>query len=351
MSRCVCIVYASLCVCDAKQAASGYGEADIQTFIFYLGTHTTFLIRLLAVLQRSDFLFYHWSGVLCDRALGLTLCTHVFHSCDDGVQVFAHVSIFLFNCGRVLWIYDMYLRLYIHIHRYVYVTRCETGGQIWRVLVNRLLVSAVLFQVIMILILRFKGATGPAFCMLPLPVLTVLFKLFCRHHFDPRVYYQPPPVMAGHADEALFDDEVGYRFGDPSFLSELPVPMVHDRVRHLLPGVYGSSRVARASHTRKLTRKKTVRQVNVVEVSREGTLEFQCVGEQELDKDESTEGVEGLYKFDQEEEDGMVKRRRQTMLYSDPYAASRPLLEETISEDSTGGIELAHIHGADRRKN
>ncbi|KAG2219661.1 hypothetical protein INT45_011845 [Circinella minor] len=217
---------------------------------------------------------------------------------------------------------------------YVFVTDVDTGGQIWRVLVNRLLVSAILFQVIMILVLNFKGATGPAYIMIPLPIITLLFKFYCRHKFDPHVYYIQEDYMDQEKHQeystrprsGYFPDmkhNIQIRFGEPSFLSELPIPMVHDRVQHLLPRLFDvhgvgnnnssdyynntsgnrTSIVNNEIHAHAVTRRKTVRRMATVRVKKHQELQFQSVTEKELEKDESTEGVKGLYKFDEDDDD------------------------------------------------
>ncbi|OAC98140.1 hypothetical protein MUCCIDRAFT_20417, partial [Mucor lusitanicus CBS 277.49] len=130
---------------------------------------------------------------------------------------------------------------------YVFVTAVETGGQIWRLLFNRLLVSTVLFQVIMIGVLNLKSARIPSLAVAPLPLITILFKIICSRRFDNKVYYYTPKIESTAA--ARYDQDykngdnnarkaknsIGFRFGDPAFFAELPVPMVHERVRHLLP--------------------------------------------------------------------------------------------------------------------
>ena len=186
----------------------------------------------------------------------------------------------------------------------------------------------------MVLVLNFKGATGPAYAMIPLPIITLLFKVYCRRKFDPHVYY----IQENHMDQEKHQEystrpRSGYypdmkhniqiRFGEPSFLSELPIPMVHDRVQHLLPRLFGAHGVGNNNssdyytntsgnrtsivnneiHAHAVTRRKTVRRMATVRVKQHQELQFQSVTEKELEKDESTEGVKGLYKFDEDDDD------------------------------------------------
>ncbi|OAD72878.1 hypothetical protein PHYBLDRAFT_113255, partial [Phycomyces blakesleeanus NRRL 1555(-)] len=130
---------------------------------------------------------------------------------------------------------------------YVYVTPVETGGQIWRVLINRLLISTVMYQLVMIGVLNLKGAVGQSSALIPLPFFTVLLKLYCRRYFDPHVYYQDPNDKSNfnqnlnhnrsqHKKKETNSNRHGFR--DPALFAELPIPMVHERVRHLLPHLY-----------------------------------------------------------------------------------------------------------------
>ncbi|KAI9259470.1 hypothetical protein BDA99DRAFT_465194 [Phascolomyces articulosus] len=269
--------------------------------------------------------------------------------------LYYNILIFFFTIGLVysmiapivlpftLAYFLLAMMVFKYLLMYVFATDVDTGGQIWRVLVNRLLVSSILFQVIMILVLNLKGATGPAFAMIPLPIFTLLFKIYSRYKFDPHVYYIQQDDMDQEKQDQLKNarpKSYGYypdmkhniqlRFGEPSYLSELPIPMVHDRVQHLLPKVFAaqpyqqqhnnnpasyynqqqddtghqrSSVINNEIHANAVTRRKTVRRMATIRVKQHEELQFQSVTEKELEKDESTEGMKGLYKFDQDDDD------------------------------------------------
>ncbi|KAF9212710.1 hypothetical protein BGZ59_006409 [Podila verticillata] len=70
---------------------------------------------------------------------------------------------------------------------YVFRTKVETGGRLFRVVYNRLLVALALFQVVMIGILNLKEAHKHSIAILPLPILTILFKIFLAKTFDPKI--------------------------------------------------------------------------------------------------------------------------------------------------------------------
>lgn len=221
--------------------------------------------------------------------------------------------------------------------RYVYVTDVETGGQIWRLLFNRLLVSAALFQVVMFGVLSLKSARIASFAVAPLPIVTILFKILCSHRFDHRVYYYQPKIESYYNGEnkACLDHDkktskssVGFRFGDPAFFAELPIPMVHESVRHLLPKLYGGGKTSKKPFMSRMTRQKSVRHVSVIKLQNSATggeLQFQSIGEKDLELDDSTEGVKGMYKFNEDEESSNVVEPPRTNDYTNNEPSSNSI--------------------------
>ena len=71
---------------------------------------------------------------------------------------------------------------------YAFVTEHESGGMFWRTLYNRMLVSALLGNIVIALIVTTQGSTtqnrNMLAAMLPLPFLLGLFKWYCRIAFD-----------------------------------------------------------------------------------------------------------------------------------------------------------------------
>lgn len=246
-------------------------------------------------------------------------------------SLFYNVLLFFFTVGLVysviaplvlpftLVYFLLATMVFKYLLMYVFVTEVETGGQIWRLLFNRLLVSSVLFQIIMIGVLNLKSAQIPSFAIAPLPLVTILFKIICSRRFDSRVYYYQPKIDGPSTTYYNGDNKtpsnnpqqgsknsVGFRFGDPAFFAELPIPMVHESVRHLLPKLYGGNKsTTRKPFVSRMTRQKSVRHLSVIQLqnSTGGELQFQSIGEKDLELDDSTEGVRGLYKFNEDVED------------------------------------------------
>ncbi|KAI7895415.1 uncharacterized protein EV154DRAFT_599321 [Mucor mucedo] len=258
--------------------------------------------------------------------------------------LFYNVLLFFFTVGLVYSVIAplvlpftmMYFLLatmvFKYLLMYVYVTNVETGGQIWRLLFNRLLVSAVLFQVVMFGVLSLKSARIASFAVAPLPIVTILFKIICSRRFDHRVYYYQPKIdayhggsdhKAGNHDKKNTKNSIGFRFGDPAFFAELPIPMVHESVRHLLPKLYGGGKTEKKPFMSRMTRQKSVRHVSVIQLKNAtgGELQFQSVGEKDLELDDSTEGVKGMYKFNEDEESLNVVEPTKTNYYANNFAA------------------------------
>ncbi|CAO3565909.1 unnamed protein product [Mortierella alpina] len=72
---------------------------------------------------------------------------------------------------------------------YVFRTKVETGGRLFRVIYNRLLAALILFQVVMIGVLNLKTAHTHSLAVLPLPIITILFKVFLSKQYDPKIDY------------------------------------------------------------------------------------------------------------------------------------------------------------------
>ncbi|KAF2787493.1 DUF221-domain-containing protein [Melanomma pulvis-pyrius CBS 109.77] len=132
---------------------------------------------------------------------------------------------------------------------YIFCTKNESGGLYWRVLFNRFLVAAFLSNCVIALMC---GAKGGVFfrwkmlsAMVPLPLLLIGFKLYCKNAFDSSIkYYTKGDVGKGTEAPAPIDkesrrrDRVAVRFGHPALYQKLTVPMVHEKSKHLLSELY-----------------------------------------------------------------------------------------------------------------
>lgn len=134
------------------------------------------------------------------------------------------------------------------LHRYVFSTKTESGGQFWRVLFNRFLVGTFISNLI---IACMCGARGYEYkyhmlaAMIPLPLLLLGFKFYCKHTFDHSLKYYTKGDTAKGAEahvpidkESRKRDRVAVRFGHPALYQKLTVPMVNKKSQHLLAEVY-----------------------------------------------------------------------------------------------------------------
>ena len=126
---------------------------------------------------------------------------------------------------------------------YVFVTKHETGGMLWRPTINRLLVCIGFMQIILILAVVLDTLNYyQAIAALPPILMLIAFKIYCRRTFDSRFDWYIPneaEIAASkiHAGDARHN-RLQRRFGHPTLHSKLFTPMVHAKVKHLLPQVY-----------------------------------------------------------------------------------------------------------------
>ncbi|KAJ7668651.1 hypothetical protein DFH06DRAFT_942076, partial [Mycena polygramma] len=129
---------------------------------------------------------------------------------------------------------------------FVFVTKVESGGRLWNVVVNRLLFTVVLMQLLMTLTIGlqygFKSFTWLA--TLP-PILIIgIFKIYIDRTFDSAFrYYIPTPeeldaakIHSERADARA--NKLEKRFGHPALHADLFTPMLHANMMGLLNQVY-----------------------------------------------------------------------------------------------------------------
>ncbi|PWN37890.1 DUF221-domain-containing protein [Meira miltonrushii] len=139
------------------------------------------------------------------------------------------------------------LACYKYQFMYVSVSKVESGGALWRLIVNRLLIVLVLMQVILMFVVALDPAdlvnriVKVALCAPPI-VLVLAFKVYCRNRFDNMYdWYIPDPSEMAKTHVHQGDQRhhrLQRRFGHPSLHQKLFTPLVHARVKHLLPQVY-----------------------------------------------------------------------------------------------------------------
>ncbi|KAG6019217.1 hypothetical protein E4U41_003320 [Claviceps citrina] len=145
---------------------------------------------------------------------------------------------------------DCYLKKYLMLYRFV--TKTESGGLFWRVLFNRMVFAAILANGVVLLTAwaQGDGTHMQFYSACPLPVLMLLFKLYCRVNYDDKMIYHNISYTAKHAETAVTggvggggdlhgrNDKLASRFGHPALYKPLITPMVHQKAQNMLPSVY-----------------------------------------------------------------------------------------------------------------
>lgn len=141
-----------------------------------------------------------------------------------------------------------------YLLQYVFITKTESGGRFWRLLVNRMLFAVLFGNAVIALVVGAQGVGSinsvengnMLYAMAPLPFLLFGFKWYCRHAFDNKLlYYSTLPYsdLEGtlHSDtpNPKRRDRVTVKYGNPAIYKKLLTPMVHAKSQHLLKEIYG----------------------------------------------------------------------------------------------------------------
>ncbi|KAL0955754.1 hypothetical protein HGRIS_001969 [Hohenbuehelia grisea] len=137
------------------------------------------------------------------------------------------------------WVYKYQLM-------FVFVSKVETGGRIWNVVINRLLFSAILMQLLMVLTIGLQDKFHSLKWLSTVPPILIIiaFKFYIKHKFGSKFRYYIPTaeefseakVHSARAD--VRGHRLEHRFGHPSLHSELFTPMLHAKMMPLLREVY-----------------------------------------------------------------------------------------------------------------
>jgi hypothetical protein len=147
---------------------------------------------------------------------------------------------------------DVWFKKYLL--QYVLITKTESGGRFWRLLVNRLLFAVLLANAVIALVVGAQGIGSinsiengtMLYAMIPLPFLLAAFKWYLKCNFDDKLtYYSKIPfsdIEGGGEDITKLrkSDRIGVRFGHPALWKRLITPMVHAKSVHLLREIYGN---------------------------------------------------------------------------------------------------------------
>ncbi|TLS31409.1 hypothetical protein PpBr36_03457 [Pyricularia pennisetigena] len=165
---------------------------------------------------------------------------------------YAVIQPLVLPAAALYFIIDVALKKYLLL--YVFVTKTESGGMVWRVLFNRLVFATILGQLVVFLTVWVRGegqveAGTPktqAYAVAPLPIIMIIFKIYCSKVFDTKIKYFSTKFVTGGDPEAGMpvgkeshrNDRLAARFGHPALYKPLITPMVHAKAQNILASVY-----------------------------------------------------------------------------------------------------------------
>lgn len=128
--------------------------------------------------------------------------------------------------------------------RYVFYTKTESGGQFWRVVFNRMIFATILSNITVILIVFARDQLMMVYTMAPLPLLMLLFKLYCKRAFDDDIHFYCKSLSDAQRSAAppskatLRRENLAGRFENPAFWKPLMAPMVLEEAKGVLAQTY-----------------------------------------------------------------------------------------------------------------
>jgi calcium permeable stress-gated cation channel len=155
---------------------------------------------------------------------------------------FANLQPLILLIAGVFFVVESIMKKYLML--YVFVTKNETGGQLWRTLFNRMIFAALLSDVVVAIVLVAKNQWIKTGTLAPLLFFLLGFKFYCMKTFDKEIKYY---ATSGLVDqESLQSDskqrrqaeKVAVKFGHPALYKPLMTPMVHAKAQHILADVY-----------------------------------------------------------------------------------------------------------------
>ena len=138
--------------------------------------------------------------------------------------------------------FDAILKKYLLM--YVFITKNESGGQMWRVLVNRLIFASMLLDVVVIVLLVARDEYIKAGVMGPGILILLGFKMYCSKAFDRDMTYYTTTGMLDQESNASGKpvkrraEKVSSKFGHPALWKPLMTPMVNAKAQRILSEIY-----------------------------------------------------------------------------------------------------------------
>lgn len=164
---------------------------------------------------------------------------------------FASIQPLVIPIACLYFTIDSFFRKYAFM--YMFVTKTESGGMFWRVLVNRVLVASSFGNIVTagVVWINFNGRTA-VWALFPI-IIPIGFKIYCMRVFDNKLDFYTKVVDAentnggGSGAEMVIseaaqkkhrEDRLSDRYGHPALTRKLLTPLVHEKAKHVLARVY-----------------------------------------------------------------------------------------------------------------
>ncbi|KAJ3776312.1 DUF221-domain-containing protein [Lentinula raphanica] len=129
---------------------------------------------------------------------------------------------------------------------FVYITKVETGGRLWNVVVNRLMFNVVFMQALLVLTIGLQLGFKTFYWVSTIPPIffVAAFKIYLSRSFSNDFRYYTPTdeeLRAAKVHSERSDhkgNRLERRFGHPALHMELFTPMLHAQMMPLLSQVY-----------------------------------------------------------------------------------------------------------------
>jgi hypothetical protein len=140
---------------------------------------------------------------------------------------------------------DSWLKKYLLL--YVFVTKTESGGAFWRSVYNRMIFALIFSNFVTGLVIKARGTWTMVFALVPLPILLLAFKFYCRRTFDDQLHFYHKAMLSdgemvvGDTDGKAVKkgtERLSSRFGHPALYKPLITPMVHAKAADALEKLF-----------------------------------------------------------------------------------------------------------------
>ncbi|KAF8161274.1 hypothetical protein B0H34DRAFT_840346 [Crassisporium funariophilum] len=226
---------------------------------------------------------------------------------------------------------------------FVFVTNVETGGRLWNVVINRLLVSAMFMQVLMILTIGFQIHFKSVQCLAAIPpfLATLLFKIYLKRRFTQDFQYFLPRyeelsrAIVHSEDPDTAGNKLETRYRHPMLNVEVYTPMVHAQDMPLLRRIYKRKNGQHEDLTRGIGtdhRKGKIMEKNGKDEDVMEGIEFNPISESQLEYDPA------LYKRDRGEVEcdfDSVTSSSPSSVTGEALSPPRPTLDYTRDRSGT----------------